>query len=246
MAMNHAEEVPSLLREALDHARLALRRASGIRSYREMLTHALATLTEAELRLGHTRLAADLVRERAQLWPDDAEEQFRVAHDLAATAAKIGGGKADLTGEQRSERDADHKDILAALRARRRAASGMSPVCTGIRSSTRCVRRTASANSSASWRNKRQPQRATARQTRKGASTNTFGLEVISKPASGGRQPPDVCSIRGLTPPARRFGNGFLAPSGAGQGQTSMPSSVRSSGCSLAPKRSRARRSTKS
>jgi tetratricopeptide (TPR) repeat protein len=107
MAMKRPDEASVLLRQALDHARLAVRRASGIRSYRETLTHALATLTEAELRQGHTRTAADLVRERGQLWPGDAEEQFRVAHDLAATAAKAGN---------KAEREAELQDALNALR----------------------------------------------------------------------------------------------------------------------------------
>jgi tetratricopeptide (TPR) repeat protein len=116
MAMNHPEEAPPLLREAIDHARLAVRRAGGIQSYRRMLTHALATLVEAELRLGHTNTATELLRERRKLWPSDPEEQFRVAHDLMATAARISDGKAELTPAERDERDANLKEALDALR----------------------------------------------------------------------------------------------------------------------------------
>jgi tetratricopeptide (TPR) repeat protein len=116
MAMGHPEEAPPLLREAIDHARLAVRRAGGIQSYRRMLTHALATLVEAELRLGHTNTATELLRERRKLWPGDPEEQFRVAHDLMATAARVGDGKAELTPAERDERDANVKEALDALR----------------------------------------------------------------------------------------------------------------------------------
>ncbi|HTU21003.1 MAG TPA: serine/threonine-protein kinase [Gemmataceae bacterium] len=116
MAMKHAEEALPLLQEAFDHARLLLRRAPDNLSYRRTYSHALSTAAEAELRLGHTRQAAALVRERAKLWTRDAEEMFRVAHDMARTAGRVGGGKDKLDPQQRAERAAEVQDALEILR----------------------------------------------------------------------------------------------------------------------------------
>src|SRR5262245_41869712 len=46
---------------------------------------------------------------------------------------------------------------------------------------------------------------------RKPVISTLLGLGALTDPASGGRQPPEACCLRGLTPPARRPRDRLLA-----------------------------------
>ncbi len=116
MAMNHPEEVPPLLHEALDHMRLVLSRAPRVPAYRQTISFNWRTLAEAEKRLGHTHAAADALREFAKLWPDNPQELYHAARHLMIVAGRIGAGKSELTADEQAERQQDIDDALAMLR----------------------------------------------------------------------------------------------------------------------------------
>jgi hypothetical protein len=78
-------------------------------AYRQTITFNWTTLAEAEKRLGHTSAAADALRERVKLWPDDPKELFRTARDLLLVAEGLGP-------DEEAERRRDHEDALALLR----------------------------------------------------------------------------------------------------------------------------------
>jgi serine/threonine protein kinase/tetratricopeptide (TPR) repeat protein len=116
LAQSHPEEVPPLMREAIEHARRGLERAPTVPVYRQHLNSNYGTLMEAEVRLGHTRAAADALRERQKLWPDNPTELVRIARALTIVADRVGGGKPDLTEAEKDERQQDLECALTILR----------------------------------------------------------------------------------------------------------------------------------
>ncbi len=78
-------------------------------AYRQTSAFNWTTLAEAEKRLGHTRAAADALRERVKLWPDDPRELFRTARDLMLVAQRVGR-------DDEEERRGYHAESLALLR----------------------------------------------------------------------------------------------------------------------------------
>jgi serine/threonine protein kinase len=116
VAMNHPEEALPLLHQALDHMRLVLGRAPRVQSYQETIRANWGTLAEAEKRLGHTGAAADAIRERIKVWPDDPKELYNGARDLMIVADRVGAGKTELRPDEQSERQRDTEDALNLLR----------------------------------------------------------------------------------------------------------------------------------
>jgi serine/threonine protein kinase len=116
MALNHPEEAPPLAREAVGHLRFALDRAPRVITYRQLLNNNYGTLGEAEVRLGHTRAAAQAMSEREKLWPDNPAELYRIARELAIVAGRVGGGKPELTPAEKTERQQEFDHALAVLR----------------------------------------------------------------------------------------------------------------------------------
>jgi serine/threonine protein kinase len=116
LAQNHADEALPLLRESIGHVRLALDRAPQVAAYRETLSTNYGSLAEVELRLGHTRAAADAWSDCAKLWPDNPGELYRVARGLALVAARVGRDKTQLTPDEEAERRQDLDRALTLIR----------------------------------------------------------------------------------------------------------------------------------
>ncbi len=77
-----AEAVP-ILHEAIEHQGLAHRRAPLVVSYRQNLRAHLGTLAEAEYRLGHVSAFLTAALARRDLYPDNPNELYCYARDLA-------------------------------------------------------------------------------------------------------------------------------------------------------------------
>ena len=91
---DHAEEALSTLRRAVDEKRFAFDKAPENSDYRRGLNIAYGALAEVERQKGQPSASAAALLERRKLWPHDPQELYRIARELAQTAAAVEPGKA--------------------------------------------------------------------------------------------------------------------------------------------------------
>ena len=100
------EESAHAFREAIGHERAALDDDPADRSQRALLSEAHSGLIAALLKLGRPAEAARLARDRRAIWPEDPDEQYDSACELALCVPGLGTG----------DRAACAADAMAALR----------------------------------------------------------------------------------------------------------------------------------
>jgi tetratricopeptide (TPR) repeat protein len=99
--MSQVDEGIAVLRQAIATQRQALDKAPQVVRYRQRLRshyHALASLLQ---KLGRPADAATVTLERRELWPNDPNELFHVAGELAQAAASVAGDTANANAERR-------------------------------------------------------------------------------------------------------------------------------------------------
>jgi tetratricopeptide (TPR) repeat protein len=109
--LNRPREALKLLAESLEHLRLVYARAPGVRKYHNGLDSALDSLNQIERRLGNLAASVAASLERKTLWANNGHELFRVARDLALTAAAVGRGKKELTPAEMKAK-ADYQELV--------------------------------------------------------------------------------------------------------------------------------------
>jgi tetratricopeptide (TPR) repeat protein len=118
MNLERYEEAVAPLRLAVAHHRTVLDESPQDTKRRKELSHVYYNLDHALLQAGHITESAASVRERQQLWPNDADEVYDTGCELARCAAKIAPGKrdADLTPAESAARSGYADEAIAALR----------------------------------------------------------------------------------------------------------------------------------
>jgi serine/threonine protein kinase len=104
------------LQEALKHERILFEKAPQVPVYRLNLSHTYVNLTQTALSQGKPTAAAAAALERSKLWPDDPNELYKVARDLAKCVPLVGPGKKSLTPAEEAERRQYADEAMEALR----------------------------------------------------------------------------------------------------------------------------------
>ena len=102
-SLGRVEESLATLRQALEQRRIAFATSPGSPECRRGLNMTFGALAEMERKKGSPAAAAALLLERRDLWPDDPQELYRIAREQADTAARVGGGKKELSPAEQSE-----------------------------------------------------------------------------------------------------------------------------------------------
>jgi tetratricopeptide (TPR) repeat protein len=105
---------------ALEHLRFAFERMPDKRGYRRQLGDQYRNLARVERALGRPAAAAAASRECAELWPNNPDQLYGVAHDLALCVPMVG------TDEQKQYADEALDVLRRAVAAGFRDASRMS------------------------------------------------------------------------------------------------------------------------
>jgi serine/threonine protein kinase len=118
MNLGRNEEAIEPFREAVRRQRAALEEAPADAKRRKALSVSYYHLDHVLLAAGHVPESAASVRERQRLWPDNANEVYDTACELAHCAQAVGSGKPDaaLTDAERAERRHYGDEAVAALR----------------------------------------------------------------------------------------------------------------------------------
>jgi serine/threonine-protein kinase len=98
------EDSLTTLRRAVEEKRLAFTALPQSPDYRRGLNNAYGALAEVERVKGKPSASATAVLERRELWPEQPEELYRIARELAQTAAAVGRDQGQLSAEQQGER----------------------------------------------------------------------------------------------------------------------------------------------
>jgi serine/threonine-protein kinase len=104
------------LHHGIELQRVTFERAPQVPAYRHTLHALYGSLAEVERAAGHPDLAVDATLERQKLWPDNPTELFNAGRELTMAARKVGKGRAQLSDNERAERDKYCGLAVAALR----------------------------------------------------------------------------------------------------------------------------------
>jgi tetratricopeptide (TPR) repeat protein/predicted Ser/Thr protein kinase len=108
------EEALACLQQAIDHQRVAFARDPD--QGRQWLSNHYQVLASVARDLGRPAPAAAASRERAKLWPRNADELYRTACEVALCIPLVGKGKADLTAAEQAQRRRYGEQALDLLR----------------------------------------------------------------------------------------------------------------------------------
>jgi tetratricopeptide (TPR) repeat protein len=92
-------------RQAVDHGRREFERAPTIQAHRSFLSSQYENLGRLLRRTGMPDEAIAIALERKKLWPDQAQELYNVACELALAAELVGSGKEPLSAAQQASRE---------------------------------------------------------------------------------------------------------------------------------------------
>jgi serine/threonine protein kinase/tetratricopeptide (TPR) repeat protein len=104
------------LHHGIELQRVTFERAQQVPAYRHTLHALYGSLAEVERAAGHPDLAVDATLERQKLWPDNHTELFNAGREFTMAARKVGKGRAQLSDNERAERDKYCGLAVAALR----------------------------------------------------------------------------------------------------------------------------------
>jgi eukaryotic-like serine/threonine-protein kinase len=110
------EEALAVVRRAVEHQRAALRRSPRVVYYRRFLGNHYINLWNVQLDLGRPAEAAAAALELKALWPGSPAEQVQAARLLSLVAEAVGKGKAELSAEERTERERYAGQAMQVLR----------------------------------------------------------------------------------------------------------------------------------
>jgi tetratricopeptide (TPR) repeat protein len=116
MNLGHNEDALSAFRQALVYQRAALAAGPKSAAARKALSQSYFNLAHIQRELGRLREAAATALERQQLWPDNADELYDVACELAMCIPRVGQPGHKLSPQQEAERARYVSQALAALR----------------------------------------------------------------------------------------------------------------------------------
>ena len=96
-------EALAAYRRAIDHQRRSFESNTANKDYREDLSHHYLGLAALLRKVGSPGEAAAATLERQRLWPDNPDDLYHSALDLAECVPLVGRGRAELTREERTE-----------------------------------------------------------------------------------------------------------------------------------------------
>jgi serine/threonine protein kinase len=118
MILNQHEEAIPAFEQAIAHQRAVLDESPKDGKVRKALSSFCYHLAHVQLEAGHRADSAATALERQKLWPDNADEVYDVASELARCAARVGRGKTEqeLTPQERQERGRYADQAVGVLR----------------------------------------------------------------------------------------------------------------------------------
>ena len=90
--------------------------APQVAKYRQFLSNHYQNLATLQRRQGKPAAAAEMVLLRQKLWPDHPGQLFMAARELAACIPLVAPGKADLSDDEKAERQRYADQAMDALR----------------------------------------------------------------------------------------------------------------------------------
>jgi tetratricopeptide (TPR) repeat protein len=123
--LGRRDEALAAFRQAAAVQRQVVEQAPEVRSFRVSLSRFYDKLVYWGGQAGDRAGAADALRERAKLWPDDAESLMEASRDFHELAEAVGKGQERLSTQEKAERQGYFNESsrlkLAAEQARHRA-----------------------------------------------------------------------------------------------------------------------------
>jgi tetratricopeptide (TPR) repeat protein len=118
MNLGRFEEAGQAFQQAIRHQQAVLEESPANRNLRKVLSVSYFHLAHVQREAGRLTESAATALERQKLWPDDAEEVYDVACELARCASKVALGKADqaLTSLEQQERRRYADQAMTVLR----------------------------------------------------------------------------------------------------------------------------------
>jgi tetratricopeptide (TPR) repeat protein len=110
------DEAAADYQSAVDHQKAVLDKDGGPAEYRRWLAGHYEALAGAQRGAGRVSAAAAAAWQLQGLWPEDPEEQYRAARELALCAAAVGAGKPQLTAGEEAERRQYAEEAMKVLR----------------------------------------------------------------------------------------------------------------------------------
>jgi hypothetical protein len=110
------EEAAGAYQQAVEQQRIPFDKAPQVRQFRQFLNNHYRYLARVQRQLGRLAAAAAASVERAKLYPDNPQQVYAVACELALCLPLVGKGKAELTKEEQAERQKYADQVMAMLR----------------------------------------------------------------------------------------------------------------------------------
>jgi serine/threonine-protein kinase len=117
--LDHIDQGLAVLQHGLDVQRETSKRAPQLASNRRHFNSLYGSIAELERAADHPAKAVAATIERRNLWPGNAKEQYNSACELGRAAALVGKGRAELSAEERKEKDKYCDLIMETLRMAR-------------------------------------------------------------------------------------------------------------------------------
>jgi serine/threonine-protein kinase len=116
MSLGRAADALPAFREAVGYQKVALDRARQKDVPRKALSQSYYDLGHVQRELGLPAEAAAICRERLRLWPDNADQVYDGACELAQCILAVGKGKKELNAQEQAERQAYADEAVQVLR----------------------------------------------------------------------------------------------------------------------------------
>jgi serine/threonine-protein kinase len=117
--LDHLDRGLAALKRGLELQRATSERAPQLASNRRHFNALYGSLAELERAANHPAEAITATIERRNLWPGNAKEQYNAACELGRAAAVVGKGRAELSDEERKEKDKYCDLVMETLRMAR-------------------------------------------------------------------------------------------------------------------------------